>query len=426
MSLASEFDVKEAAIIIIGDEVLLGETLDSNSGEICRQLLGIGIKVGQISTVADDTVQIHTALQNALKSYDLVITSGGLGPTLDDKTRDSMALLLNQELVEHAEALDWIRTYYEKVAQRKMNDLNRRQAFVPKNSIPLKNEMGTAPAIWSEVEDKIIINLPGVPWELQHMLENSIIPKLRKKIGTGFYRFQYLYTENIPESELATTLQNFETQLPEGFSLAYLPSRKKVKLRLSGLGSEADQLKEVLDKQLEEIIRLIPSASIIPYKNWEEKIGDLYQQNSFTISTAESFTSGRVANLITSVSGSSMYLKAAIVAYDENIKKRFLDIPASLIAEKGVVNEEVATKMAQGAKKIFQTDFSVATTGVAGEEKDAHGSQPKTAYIVIATPKEKFVHFFEKPHLTRQEFTEVLAKKAVELLYHSIQDYFEK
>ncbi|MXV37629.1 CinA family nicotinamide mononucleotide deamidase-related protein [Flavobacteriaceae bacterium Ap0902] len=406
-----------AHIIAIGDEILYGQTLDTNSNFIAKQLALFNIDLIEISVIPDLENSLSKSILSS--SADIIITTGGLGPTRDDKTKQIIAQLLGKKLVINAEALKWIESYYEQVTKRPMNELNRDQALAPEGSELLQNRVGTAPGIWSHWNNKIIINLPGVPYEMKHLMTEQVLPKIKERFNPTLIVHKFINVLNIPESELAIKLASFEDALPSHIKLAYLPTSKLVKLRLTSTGSNKKEIDDELQKYAHKIIHLIPDNVIINKKTNEvlESIAELLIENKLKLATAESFTSGKLAASITSIPGSSAYFKGGIIAYSPILKTRLLDVSKELIKKSGVVNEEVARQMALGALSSIDADVAISSTGVAGPDADEFGVKPGTAFIGIASKKQTKAFQFEYNHLDRYEFTEKLTQIAIQQLY---------
>lgn len=356
----------KAEIITIGDEILIGQTIDTNSAWIANQLNLIGIDITKITSISDKKEEIIKALNNAKQIVDLVLITGGLGPTDDDITKKTLAEYFNTKLVQNTEVLHHIEQF---VIKRKafMNERNIRQADVPENCTIIHNEIGTAPGMWFNQHGKTIISMPGVPFEMKRMMENSIIPELEKKRDSAHIIHKVILTQGWPESKLAEYLEEWEGQLPKVISLAYLPSPGIIKLRLTAKGENKSQLEELIDQETKKLEKIIPQL-ICGYhaEKLEEIIGNLLKERKETLSTAESCTGGNIAHLITSVPGSSDYFLGGTVAYDNSIKQNILRVTKSNIDNYGAVSKHVVEEMAVGVRELFKTDYAVATSGIAG------------------------------------------------------------
>ncbi|MBV7441518.1 CinA family nicotinamide mononucleotide deamidase-related protein [Weeksellaceae bacterium TAE3-ERU29] len=406
-----------AHIISIGDEVLLGDTLDTNTNFIANELNKISVQLNEISVIHDDEQIIKDKINSAAENAQIIITTGGLGPTRDDKTKYVIADLLNEDLEINPLALNWVTEYFKQILNRPLNKLTRNQALLPKSSIPLENKTGTACGIWTKYKNSIIINLPGVPYEMKHLITTQVIPKIKETFNCNYRIHQYVKVHGIPESDLAITLQDFEDSLPQHIKLAYLPHNRKIKLRLTTTGDN----KETLESELKDLISNI--REIIPNNIYSENADDVLEKikaictdKNITIGTAESFTSGLLASSLTSISGSSSYFKGGIVAYSPKIKADVLKVDKDLIKTKGVVNEETALQMAIGTLNTLNCDVAISSTGVAGPNPDEFGNEVGLAFIGIASKDKQEVHKFFYPNYSRADFTEKIADMALEKL----------
>uniref|UniRef100_UPI0039A47077 CinA family nicotinamide mononucleotide deamidase-related protein n=1 Tax=Ornithobacterium rhinotracheale TaxID=28251 RepID=UPI0039A47077 len=410
-----------AHIISIGDEVLIGDTLDTNSNFIAQELNKINVQLNEISVIHDDEAIIQCKIEEAASKADIVITTGGLGPTKDDKTKFVLAELLGKKLVMNQQALAWVEEHYAQNLRRSMNEFTRNQALLPENSEPLRNQTGTACGIWSKYQNSVIINLPGVPVEMRHLMETQVVPKIQKEFSPTHRLHKYVRVYGIPESELAIILEDFEQALPNHIKLAYLPKNSRIKMRFTGIGKDFS----VLEKQLEDLAQKL--KDVIPNnvyaedeRDMPERLRDICTEKSLKIASAESFTAGLISHRITSVSGSSAYFVGGVVAYDPQIKIQELGVSAEVVKTKGVVNEEVAIQMAKGAVRKFHTDFAVSTTGVAGPDKDEFGNEVGLVYIGVASKQKATAIRLFYPHYERTEFTDRMADMAIEQLMNFI------
>lgn len=379
-----------AEIITIGDEILIGQTIDTNSAWIANRLNLIGVDIVKITSISDNKNEIIKALDNTKNSAELVLVTGGLGPTDDDITKKTFAeyfgvkLVLNKEVLEHIEQF---------VIKRKahMNERNIKQAEVPENCRILKNNIGTAPGMLFEYDDQIIISMPGVPFEMKELMINHVIPMLQSKQKDYHIIHKVVLTQGLPESKLAEVLEEWESGLPDTISLAYLPSPGLIKLRLTAKGSNKNELQKDIDINISKLEKIIPEL-ICGYdlEKLEELVGKELIKNKMTISTAESCTGGNIAKLITSVSGSSEYFKGSIVAYSNEIKHNVLNVSSSILDTYGAVSKQVVEQMALGACKLLDTDFSIATSGIAGPTGGTKEKPVGTTWIAVAN-KDKVV-----------------------------------
>ena len=407
--------MKNAVLITIGDEILSGNTIDTNSNFIATQLKNIGFKVVQIFTISDEIETIKKTLKSAFELGNLVITTGGLGPTKDDKTKKAFAEFFNDTLVSDAETLEHLRQLLIKRKREHLFDINLPQADILSKSKVFQNHNGTAPSLMVEENGKIAICLPGVPYEVKPLIKNQIIPYLQEKFEQNFIVSRIISVVNFPESLLSETIETWELALPSTISLSYLPIANRVKLRLTATGKNEEILNQQLDEEITKLKPLIQENIISENgDSIEEILHDLLISKNLTISTAESCTGGELSHLITSVSGSSNYFLCGICTYQTQKKSEILGVSEDLIKEKTVVSEEVAQAMSLGCQKLFKTDIALSTTGVAGPNSDEFESEIGTVFYSIR------VHNFEKtfklylPHLERKDFMNFVSMKVLQ------------
>ncbi len=410
----------QAEIITIGDEILIGQILDSNSKWIAEELNKIGVSVYQITSIQDDKEHILKALKEAQLNCDIVIVTGGLGPTKDDITKLTLAayyadkLIFNEEIAAHIKAL-FAKSNYP------FTEVNKNQALVPSKCIAFKNELGTAPGMWFHENNKVVVSLAGVPYEMKGLMTNSVLPKLVETYHLPFIVHKTILTYGMGESMLAEKIEDWETNLPNFISLAYLPSFGKVRLRLTAKGPNKEILEEAIAENviiLEEIIGDI----IVGYEeneNLEALIGKLLVEKNKTLATAESCTGGNISKMITSIPGSSNYFVGSVVAYQAAIKINELNVSEEIITNYSVVSSQVAEAMAIGIQQKFKTDYAIATTGNAGPTTDLTDETVGVVFIAIATPIGVFSEEFNfgKP---REKVIERTSIKALELLRKEI------
>ena len=357
----------KAYIITIGDEILLGNTLNTNAAHIGNSLFEINVPVIKTSVVGDDNSAILDELTLATNTADLILVTGGLGPTHDDITRKSIVDFFNSELVENKEVLEDIKKLFEK-KKREVTEVNADQAKIPKIAEAIRNQFGTAPGMWIEKDSKIYAVMPGVPYEMESMMELTIIPRLQEKIGSDqkILKKKFLLTTGIPESTLYERLGNLE-ELLQGAKLAFLPNQFGVKLRLS---IEGDDEKELQNKLLEVEQRIRGKAGRFIYGTGDDQlevvVARLLLEREFKISTAESCTGGLLGNMFTNVSGSSKYFERGVICYSNAAKVELLQVNEDTLAEHGAVSMEVAMQMAEGVKSTSGSDIGLATTGIMG------------------------------------------------------------
>ena len=383
-----------AEIITIGDEILIGQIVDTNSTYIATELNKNGIKVRKITSIQDNAEEIVKAVEEAQNKSEIIIITGGLGPTNDDITKKTLTRFFNSQLVMHQPTLEFIEQRFAKRGIA-MSDLNRKQAEVPQCCTVIPNENGTAPGMWFEnivmvngkPHLKTIVSMPGVPAEMRLMLP-KIIKELKQMLPLPQIFHKTMLTYGIPESALAEKIENWENALPQDMSLAYLPNIETgVKLRLS-LYSSDNNGGNLIDKQFAQLHQLLGN-SIYGYEpdSLEAVVGKLLMEKGATMATAESCTGGRIAHKITSVPGSSEYFKGGVVAYSNEVKANILGVNIHDIEKYGAVSSEVAQQMAEGARKILNADYAIATTGVAGPTGGTKEKPVGLCWFGIATPQ---------------------------------------
>jgi nicotinamide-nucleotide amidase len=377
-----------AHIITIGDEILIGQTINTNAAFIGEKLSGIQINVRKTSTVPDDEEEILKEFKICLNENDLVVVTGGLGPTHDDITRTCIIKFFHTELVRNDEVLDDVRNFFNKRG-RKITKINEDQALVPKEATVIRNKIGTAPGIWIEKEDKIFIVMPGVPFEMQAMLNNYIIPKLQEKIKDKdyFVKRSNLLTTGIPESTLFERLGNID-ELLNGAKMAFLPSQFGVKLRVTVNEKNEEiannKISEIEQKIRGKVGRFIYSKQDEPLEN---VIARMLLERGLTIAVAESCTGGLISNLLTNISGSSKYYERGIISYSNASKVEILKVSEDTIAQNGAVSLEVARQMAEGVKSISGTDLGLAITGIMGPTGGSAEKPTGLVYIGLCDDK---------------------------------------
>ena len=410
-----------AEIITIGDEILIGQIVDTNSVYISKELNKIGVGVHQITSIQDDRLHILQTLKEAAERADIIIITGGLGPTKDDITKKCLCEFFDDHLERNEEVLQHIEHLFEKYIDTPISNLNRDQALLPSKAIALHNEYGTAAGMWFKHNDKVFISMPGVPYEMRGLMEHEIIPRLKAEFSRPVIIHKTVITYGVGESAIAERIENWEDNLPEFIKLAYLPNLGRVRLRLSAKGTDENFLKEKID---EEIAKLRNIIGEIMYGFEDEDavevvIAKLLVKNNWTLSTAESCTGGRLASKFTEAPGSSASFKGSLVCYATQSKIDLLDISEELISEVSVVSAEVAEAMAESALKKFDTDFAISTTGNAGPEKGDSDAEVGTVFIGLASPDgvESFEFMFGNH---REKVVGKSVNKAMQLLLEKI------
>ncbi|MDD7885210.1 competence/damage-inducible protein A [Flavivirga sp. 57AJ16] len=378
----------QAEIITIGDELLIGQVIDTNSAFIARQLNKIGISVYQITSVQDDKPHILKALRDAENNVDIVILTGGLGPTKDDITKKTIAEYFNDTLVKDESVLKNIEYLWRHYVGGSLLQANKDQALVPSKAQILMNKLGTAPGMWLEKEGKVFISLPGVPYEMNALIEHQVVPKLKSTYNCPFILHKTLLVYGLGESALADRIESWEDALPKYIRLAYLPSLGKMRLRLSAKGFDEQQVKVDVQKEIDKVLPLIKDE----FFGFEEEEGSeeltiakYLTKIGKTLSIAESCTGGTIAERFTANSGASAYFNGGVVTYSTASKENVLGVSKEDIKLYSVVSSQVAESMAQNALRLFQSDFAVATTGNAGPTKGDSDAEVGTVFIGIAT-----------------------------------------
>ena len=377
-----------AEIITIGDELLIGQVIDTNSAFIAKHLNKIGVSVYQITSVQDDKAHILKALKDAENHVDIVILTGGLGPTKDDITKKTIAEYFNDTLVKDDSVIENIEELWKYYTGGLLLQVNRDQALVPSKAKVLMNKLGTAPGMWMEKDHKVFISLPGVPYEMNALVEELVIPKLKEKYNCPYILHKTLLVYGIGESALAERIEAWEDALPKHIRLAYLPSLGKMRLRLSAKGSNVQEVINSVQTEIDKVIPLIKNE----FAGFEEEDGSVEvviakQLNKLgkTLAIAESCTGGMIAEQFTTHPGASTFFKGGVVTYSTESKMNVLGISKADIDAFSVVSAQVAESMASNALRLFQSDFAVATTGNAGPTKGDSEAEVGTVFIAIAT-----------------------------------------
>lgn len=407
--------MENAVLITIGDEILSGNTIDTNSNFIATELKNIGIKVSQIFTISDEIETIKKTLQTAFEMGDLVITTGGLGPTRDDKTKKALAEFFNDEIALNEATFEHLRNYMEKRGRSEILERNREQAFVPTKSIVFQNQYGTAPCMMMRYNDKLSFSLPGVPYEVKPLIKDQIVPYLKDTFSLHYITTRIVSVVGIAESILADIIEDWELSLPENLALSYLPVGTRVKLRLTASGDDESILNQQLEEEIQKLFPLIGDSIIATTEDKIEKIlGELLNEKKLTLSTAESCTGGELAKMITSNSGSSNYFIGGIVPYATEKKVKILQVAQETVNEFTVVSEQVAQEMARGCQQLFGTHISISTTGVAGPGKGEDGKEVGTVYYSIRINDREESFKLYMPHLDRLDFMNFVSQKIIQ------------
>lgn len=374
-----------AEIITIGDEILIGQIVDTNSAWMAKQLNLIGMKVKQVTSVSDDADHIIEALQLAEKRADVILITGGLGPTKDDITKITLARYFNMGFRRDEETLLHVEDIFSRL-NRPMIDLNRKQADVPDRCTVIKNKNGTAPCMWFEEHGKIFVSMPGVPFEMMYLMDDEIIPRIKTAFKLPVIYHKTILTANIGESFLATEIEEIEDSLPAHIKLAYLPRLGQVRLRLSSTGNDETLLKKEVEGYAQQIIARVKKFVIAEEDiSLEKAILNFMAERKLTLSTAESCTGGYIAHLITQHPGCSAVFEGGAVTYSYDLKMSVLGVKQETLAKYGAVSEETVKEMASGAISHFKTDYAVAVSGIAGPDGGLPGKPVGTVWIAVAS-----------------------------------------
>ncbi|MGL1889218.1 MAG: competence/damage-inducible protein A [Reichenbachiella sp.] len=373
-----------AEVLTIGDEILYGQILDTNSQWISQQLDGLGIKVLRKSSIADQSQDIKDALSESLNRSDLVLITGGLGPTKDDLTKDTLSEFFEMPLELNHSALEDVQDIFKRFG-KELTEINRRQAYLPKGCTKIINERGTAPGMWFDQGKKVVVSMPGVPFEMKAMMAKTILPKIKKSFKLPVIVHRMIKTIGIGESWLSEEIASWEDALPEHIKLAYLPGKGQVRLRLTGVGED----RVVVEKDImDEIEKVHPIIGKFIYGfgdiEIENAVGELLMSKGETLATAESCTGGYLAHKITSVPGSSQYYKGSIIAYHNQVKIDELNVSEKILENHGAVSEETAVDMAKGVRKKLKSDVGIATTGIAGPDGGTEEKPVGTVWLAIS------------------------------------------
>ncbi len=410
-----------AEIITIGDEILIGQIVDTNSAYISKELNKVGIKVYQITSVQDDRKHILQAFEDAKKHADLVIITGGLGPTKDDVTKQTFCDFFGDTLVEDPAVIDNVKELFKKYQLNKPLPANFRQAMVPSKATILMNQHGTAPGMWMDVDEVVFVSLPGVPYEMKHLLQEEVLPRVIKRFNRPHIYHKTLITYGLGESAIAERIADWENELPEDIKLAYLPSLGKVRLRLSATGKDKKALEKSVDSQMEILEEMLSDIAVgfEGETSIAELIGKILTEKGMTYSVAESCTGGRIASEITQYAGASSAFMGGIIPYDTGLKTKILGVPKNIIEQYNVVSIPVAEEMAKRCCKLFESDYSIATTGIAGPTKGDGEDEVGTVCIAIGTPNGVVSEKFSFGN-DRYRVIEKAANKALEMLLKEI------
>ena len=410
-----------AEIVSIGDEILIGQIINTNAVFIAKELNKVGIEVIQITSISDKQAAIVHCLEEAQKRAQVIILTGGLGPTKDDLTKHTLCEYFDDVLVRNDEVLEKIEEMFCKYVPTPINDENRKQALLPSKAKVLENKFGTASGMWFEKEDKVIISLPGVPFEMKALITEEVIPALQQHYTRPYIVHKTVLTYGLGESVIAERIAQWENNLPQDIKLAYLPNIGRVRLRLSGKGPNEKEINQRIDAQMATLLPQIHDIfmGFEEEASVEEQIQKKCIEKGVSLSLAESCTGGEIAARITKNPGASQFFKGGSVVYHTQSKIDLLGVDPRLIHEKSVVSIEVAEAMALGAKEKYQSDYAVATTGNAGPSKGDSAANVGTVCIAIATPNTVVSEIFSFGK-NRERVVQKAVNKVFEMLYKSI------
>jgi nicotinamide-nucleotide amidase len=398
-----------AEVITIGDEILYGQTLDTNTQWIGQKLNEIGIRIKRKISIGDQKQEILNALQEAQDRADIVLITGGLGPTKDDITKHTLAEYFGTTLVRNEEALAHITALFESRG-RQITPTNEKQADLPAACTMIRNSMGTAPAMWFERDHTIFVSMPGVPYEMKCIMEEEILPRLRSHFMLPVIVHQMIQTVGIGESWLSDMIAEWEDQLPEHIRLAYLPSFGKVKLRLTGLGEDQQSLRAQVDEQVAKVLPLISKYVFgLGDISLEVAIANMLMEAGKTVALAESCSGGFIAHSLTSMAGSSAYFQGALVPYHNILKEEVLGVSGETLKDHGAVSQETVTEMAANVRELLKADYGLATSGIAGPGGGTPEKPVGTIWIAVADEQTVRSHKLQltKDRMLNIQLTEV-------------------
>ncbi len=409
-------DQVQATIITIGDELLIGQVIDTNSAYIAQKLNSIGIAVHQRIAVGDEVEAITNALDTAIQKSQVVILTGGLGPTADDITKPLLNRYFGGKMVVDQATLDHISYIFEQIHKKPMIERNRKQAEVPDVCEVLFNQSGTAPGMLFKKNETLIFSLPGVPHEMQWLTNEKVLPILLERLKLGVIAHRTLLTAGVGESFLAESIIDFETNLPPHVKLAYLPSYGMVRLRLTGKSDDATSLNSQLDQLFEQLKEKVKDFLVTDKDEpLEVVVGRLLKDQNHTVATAESCTGGYIGHLLSKHAGSSSFFTGSVVSYDNRIKTEFLDVPTSILQTVGAVSKEAVEQMAVAIRSKMKTDFGISVSGIMGPSGQTDEKPLGMVWIGVSN-KEKVVSKVFYLRFDRQKNIEVTANQAINLL----------
>jgi len=390
-------------IITIGDEILIGQIVDTNSAWMATELNKCGFELAQITSIHDDERHIVESLDLALGRADIILFTGGIGPTNDDITKQTLVKYFDTRLVFDESVLDNIKQLFWNRPDSGLNDLNRSQAMVPENCTVIQNKVGTAPVTWFEREGKVIVSMPGVPYEMKQAMSSEVIPRLQRRYNAPVLMHKTVQVYGYSESALAIKIADWEKGLPAYIHLAYLPNSGVVKLRLSGQLDDVLALQFSVNQQVDKLAQLLGKA-IIAYEDISipNLVGSLLKSKGLMVATAESCTGGNIAHELTLIPGSSEFFKGSVVAYSNDIKTAVLQVSSTDLENDGAVSRSVVEQMAEGARKLLRSDVSIATSGIAGPSGGTAEKPVGTVWIAVSSEDKTISREFKFGSLREQ------------------------
>src|ERR1700722_15988850 len=405
-----------ASIITIGDELLIGQVIDTNSAWMAQELNKIGVWVKRRVAVGDNWNGIWNALDKESEEANIILITGGLGPTADDITKQLLWEYFGGKLIVDETALANVKYIFERVLKRPMIERNLKQAEVPDVCTVIQNKRGTAPGMWFEKNEKIYVSMPGVPYEMKGMITDNVLPELQKKFTLPRIAHRTLLTAGVGESFLAEHIISFENNLPKNIKLAYLPNFGMVRLRLTATGDNKKITEQEINSQFETLKKLSAEWIVIDSDlTMQEAVGKLLKEKNKTVSTAESCTGGYIAHLITSIAGSSAYFKGSVVSYANEIKENLLHVNENTIATVGAVSEETVREMVKGALALLNTDYVIATSGIMGPDGGSAEKPVGTAWVAVGNTQKTIAQKFYF-RFNRERNIELTATNALNML----------
>ncbi len=375
----------DAQIITIGDEILIGQIIDTNSAWMAQQLNHQGIRIARINSISDTQKAIVEAVDQAFKETDIILVTGGLGPTKDDITKKALADYFGTGMYFHEATYNRLQRMFAKWG-RSMTEAHREQCYMPENATILTNKMGSAPGMWFEKNGKVLVSMPGVPFEMKYLMEYEVLPKIKINFPGQPIAHRTILTVGEGESRIAKTLEDIETNLPQNIKLAYLPNLGSVRLRLTATGSDQSEIEALLDEKVKPIQEKL-SKFIFGYgtQKLEEVVGTMLKERGKSLSTAESCSGGYLAHRITAVPGASSYFMGSVIAYSNEVKMNQLQVASQTLEKHGAVSEQTVIEMAKGALNLLKTDISISISGIAGPDGGTPEKPVGTIWLAIAS-----------------------------------------